>query len=360
MSTLRFDLQLQHGTFALNARCEVPARGVIGVFGHSGSGKTTLLRCLAGLAHARGHIRLGDLLWQDDHGLFCSVQQRGVGFVFQTPRLFPHLSVRANLQYGYTRTAPQRRPVQWQHAIDVLGLTGLLERRVPGLSAGEQQRIALGRALLSSPSLLLMDEPLAALDVKRKREILPFIRSVAVEFGVPVLLVSHSLQELQQVADSLLLLDHGAVVAAGAINNVLTQLPLLGYFGDTAGSALDARVAAHEAEHGLTRLNCHEQALWVPQRDVAIDQPQRVFIAARNVSIALQPVSVPFSVLNVLNAVVVEIGAHATDSAAVLVKLDVGAPLLASITRKSLAVLNLSVGQRVYAYVKAVSLEHEL
>ena len=361
MSTLTFDLQLQRGPFVLGARCELPARGVIGVFGHSGSGKTTLLRCLAGLERAGGKVQLGDVLWQDiAQGVFCTVQQRGAGFVFQTPRLFPHLSVRDNLEYGYARTPVGGRQVQWEHAIEVLDLARLLDRHVQGLSAGEQQRVAIGRALLSSPKLVLMDEPLAALDVKRKREILPFIRRVAIEFGIPVMLVSHSLQELLQVADTLLLLDHGTVVAAGEINSVLTQLPLLGYFGDTTGCVLEVRVAAHEAEHGLTRLECHGQALWVPQREVAINQPQRVFISARSVSIALQPVAVPFSVLNVLEAVVVEIGEHAADGAAVQVKLDIGTPLLASITRKSLALLNLSVGQRVYAYVKTVSLEHEL
>lgn len=360
MNTLDFNLQLQQGAFALNARCELPASGVTGVFGHSGSGKTTLLRCLAGLARAHGKIRLGDELWQDGSGLFRSVQQRGAGCVFQTPRLFQHLSVRANLQYGYTRTPPEGRQVEWSHVVEVLGLEDLLDRRVPGLSAGEQQRVAIGRALLSSPRLLLMDEPLAALDIKRKREILPFIRRAAVEFGIPVILVSHSLQELLQIADRLVLLDRGSVIAAGELNSVLTQLPLLGYFGDTAGSLLHARIAAHELEHGLTRLECHGQALWVPQRDMAIDQMQRVFVAARNVSIALQPVAVPFSMLNVLAAVVVEIGEHSSAGAAVLIKLDVGMPLLASITRKSLALLNLSVGQRVYAYVKTVSLEYEL
>lgn len=360
MSTLGFNLQLQQGAFALNARCELPASGVTGVFGHSGSGKTTLLRCLAGLARASGKIRLGDELWQDSGGSFRSVQQRGAGFVFQTPRLFQHLSVRANLQYGYRRTPPDARQVQWSHAVEVLGLEDLLDRRVPGLSAGEQQRVAIGRALLSSPRLLLMDEPLAALDTKRKREILPFIRHAAVEFGIPVMLVSHSLQELLQIADRLVLLDRGSVIAAGELNNVLTQLPLLGYFGDTAGSLLHARVAAHEFEYGLTQLECHGQPLWVPQRDMTVDQIRRVFVPARNVGIALQPVAVPFSMLNVLTAVVVEIGEHSTGDAAVLIKLDVGMPLLASITRKSLALLNLSVGQRVYAYVKAVSLEYEL
>ncbi len=360
MSTLRFDLQLQHSSFVLNARCELPARGVIGVFGHSGSGKTTLLRCLAGLEQARGQVQLGDTLWQDTDRAFRTVQQRRVGFVFQTPRLFPHLSVRANLQYGFARTPQHEQHVHWERTIKALGLTGLLDRRVPGLSAGEQQRVAIARALLSSPRLLLMDEPLAALDVKRKREILPFIRRVAVEFGIPVVFVSHSLQELLHVADALVLLDQGTVVAAGEIDSVLTQLPLLGYLGDTVGCVLEARVAAHEPEHGLTRLECHGQALWVPQRDMAIEQPQRVFVTARNVSIALQPVAVPFSVLNVLTATVVEIGAVSADGAAVYVKLDVGAPLLASITRKSLTLLNLRVGQRVYAYVKAVSLEHEL
>ena len=361
MNTLSFNLHLQRAQFTLAAHAEFPARGVIGMFGHSGSGKTTLLRCLAGLDRAPGQVQLGDRSWQDTaNGVFCTAQQRGVGVVFQTPRLFPHLSVRANLQYGYERTPPGARQVQWDHAIEALGLITLLERRVSGLSAGEQQRVALGRALLSSPSLLLMDEPLAALDVKRKREILPFIRRVSVEFRIPVVLISHSLQELLQIADSLVLLDHGTVVACGEINSVLTQLPLLGYFGDTAGCVLNVRVAAHEIEHGLTRLECHGQALWVPHCDVAIDQPQRVFVGARNVSIALAPVGVPFSVLNVLAAVVIEIGEPSVEAAAVQVKLDVGTPLLASITRKSLALLNLSVGQHVYAYVKTVSLEHEL
>lgn len=361
MSMLSFDLRLQRGSFVLDAHCEFPAHGVTGIFGHSGSGKTTLLRCLAGLEQAQGRAQLGEAVWQDSGGRFRTVQQREVGFVFQIPHLFPHLPVHENLRYGYMRTPENARQVQWEQAIEVLGLAGLLDRPVTGLSAGEQQRVAIGRSLLSSPRLLLMDEPLAALDVKRKREILPFIRSAALKFGIPVVMVSHSMQELLQVADTLLLMDQGTVIAAGEINSVLTQLPLLGYFGDTAGCVLDVRVAAHEAEHGLTRLEYHGQALWVPQRNVAIGQPQRVFIAARNVSIALQPVTVPFSVLNVLAAVVVEIGEYSSDGgAAVQVKLDAGTPLLASITRKSLAFLDLKLGQRVYAYVKTVSLEHEL
>lgn len=358
MSHITANLTAQHPGFNLSAEFSLPAHGVTGVFGRSGSGKTTLLRCIAGLQRARGRLQVGGDIWQDDgHGQFLSVQQRGVGYVFQEPRLFAHLNVAGNLGFGFSRTPVAQRQVQWDHAVEIMGLAPLLERKISGLSGGEQQRVALARALLASPKVLLMDEPAAALDEQRKREVLPFVRRAALEFNIPMLMVSHDLPELLQLANSLLVLDGGHVVAAGSCDAVLQQPALRPQFGELAGMVLDARVVEHEAQHGLSRLDCHGQSLWVPQRDTAIGQTQRIFVAARNVSLALQPVQVPFSVLNVLRGVVVAIEAAPAGASSVFVTLDVGAKLLASVTRKSLDVLNLRVGQSVIAYVKAVALE---
>lgn len=358
MTHINATLAARYPGFELNAEFSVPARGITGIFGRSGSGKTTLLRCIAGLQPARGRLQVGDDIWQDDaHRRIRSVQQRGVGYVFQAPRLFPHLDVAGNLAFGYARTPPQQRRVQWDHAIDVMGLAPLLARKISGLSGGEQQRVALARALLASPGVLLMDEPAAALDEQRKREVLPFVRRAALEFNIPMLMVSHDLRELLQLADSLLVLEQGRVVAAGSCNEVLLQPALQPQFGEFTGVVLDAQVVAHEAQHGLTRLDCHGQALWVPQRDAAIGQAQRIFVAARSVSLALEPIPVPYSVLNALRGVVIAIDHAPAGAASVFVTLDVGARLLVSVTRKSLEVLKLRIGQPVVAYVKAVTLD---
>lgn len=362
MNHLVAHFRLTRKGFNFNTELQVPAKGVIAVFGPSGSGKTTLLRCMAGLENGRnGLMQLGETVWQDDDKrIFLPVHTRDIGFVFQEPRLFPHLTVRANLNYGLKRTPVSARQVNWEQVIEVLGIADLLERRIPGLSLGEQQRVAIGRALLTSPRLLLMDEPLASLDVLRKREILPFIRHLPDEFNIPVVYVSHAMQEILQLADTLVLIDRGQTVAAGQINEVLSRLDLLGYMGDAAGSMFETKVAAHEPEFGLTRLEFNGHSLYVPLQAAQVGRQFRVHVLARNVSIALGPPDTVTSILNVLKATVMEIGEIYPGRSSVEVKLDVGTPLLASITQKSLLNLELQPGQPVYAFIKAVSLGQEL
>ena len=353
----RFDLSHPAG-FHLQAQLDVPSAGITAVFGRSGSGKTTLLRCLAGLARSpAGFMSLDGSVWQDEaKGIFAPTHRRAVGVVFQEPRLFSHLNVRANLNYGLKRTPMEERRVSWEQVIEILDSGHLLERRPHHLSLGEQQRVAIGRALLTSPRLLLMDEPLASLDTQRKHEIIPFIQRLRMALGIPVIYVSHSVQEILQLADTLVLINDGKTVAAGPVHEIFSRLDLPGYLGDAAGAVVDTQVAGHEPEFALTRLEFHGRHLYIPLQTLAVGQRLRAHILSRDISIALAPPSAPTSVLNIIEAHIVEIGPVLENRHSVEVKLDAGCPLLASITRKSLTDLTLIPGQRVYAYIKAVSL----
>lgn len=355
----RFALQLPG--FALDAGFDMPALGASAIFGPSGAGKSTLLRCIAGLERSpSGYLRLGDELLQDESaGIFIPPYERRFAVVFQEPRLFTHLSVQGNLEFAYKRVATGERTIEWQQVVELLELQPLLARSVDHLSLGEQQRVAIGRALLTSPRLLLMDEPLASLDQQRKQEILPYIQRLGIELRLPLLYVSHSLVEILPLAQSLLLMRHGAVVASGPLLEVCSDLRWAESLGALAGAVLEARVAAHEPEFALTRLDIHGQPLYVPLQQQSVGSGLRVQVLARNVSLALQPPASPTSVLNVLRARVVEIAATGADQHVVQVKLDVGAPLLASISRKSLHALALRPGQELYAMIKAVSMGRE-
>ena len=355
----RFDVRFP--AFHLNVEMDAPMSGTTAIFGPSGSGKTTLLRCLAGLERAPdGFMQFGDEVWQDETiGLFRPLYNRPIGYVFQEPRLFPHYNVRANLLYGYKRIPIEERRIAMEQVVEILGIGHLLERRIHKLSGGEQQRVAIGRALLTSPQLLLLDEPLASLDVQRKQELLPFMRRLHEELHIPVIYVSHGIAEILQLADRLLLLNEGKVVAAGAPNEILTSLQFRGKLGaHRIGAIFDARVAAHEAEYGLTRLECKGQSLFVPLQAVAVGQVMRVHILSSDVSVVIGRTGCPTSVLNILEATIVEI--REIDQSSVDVLLDIGAPLVASITRKSLITLGLKPGQRVFAHIKAVALNEEL
>lgn len=352
----RFDLPL--AGFALRAEFDIPAQGVSAIFGASGAGKSTLLRCIAGLERSpAGYLRLGDELLQDESaGIFIPPYERHFGFVFQEPRLFNHLNVQGNLAFGYNRVAAARRTVAWQQVVELLELQPLLARGVEHLSLGEQQRVAIGRALLSSPRLLLLDEPLASLDEPRKQEIIPYIHRLSSELHLPLLYVSHSLTEILPLAQTLLLLSHGQTVACGPLLEVCSDLRWADSLGALAGAVLETRVAAHEPAFGLTRLDLHGQSLYVPLQDVAVGELLRVQVLARNVALALESPASPTSVLNVLSATVVEIAEGGAEQYAVQIRLDVGAPLLASISRKSLHNLALLPGQRLYVMIKAVSM----
>ena len=355
----RFDVRFP--TFHLNVDVDIPMSGVTAIFGPSGSGKTTLLRCLAGLERApNGFMQFGSDVWQDEkRGLCLPLYNRPVGYVFQEPRLFPHYNVRANLLYGYKRIPSGGRRIGMEQVVEILGISHLLERRIHNLSGGEQQRVAIGRALLTSPKLLLLDEPLASLDIQRKQELLPFMHRLHQELHIPMLYVSHAIAEILQLADRVVLLNGGKVAGTGALNAMLTSLKLRGHFGaHRIGAILDAPIVAHETQYGLTRLEFNGQSLFVPLQAVAVGQLIRVHILSSDVSLVLGKITAPTSVLNILEATIVEI--REIDQASVDVLLDIGEPLVASITRKSLISLGLKPGQRVFAHIKAVALNEEL
>jgi molybdate transport system ATP-binding protein len=361
MSRLLARFDMRFANFHLNVDVDVPMSGITAIFGPSGSGKTTLLRCLAGLERApNGFMQFGNDVWQDEKiGLCRPLYKRPVGYVFQEPRLFPHYNVRANLLYGYKRVSSEERLITIEQVVDILGIGHLLERRIHKLSGGEQQRVAIGRALLTSPKLLLLDEPLASLDIQRKQELLPFIRCLHEELRIPVIYVSHAIAEILQLADHVLLLKEGMVVAAGALNEMFTSLKFRGHFSaHRIGAILDARIAAHEVQYGLTQLEFNGQSLFVPLQPVAVGQVMRVHILSSDVSLVVGRIDYPTSVLNILEATIVEI--REMDQTSVDVLLDIGAPLVASITRKSLISLGLKPGDRVFAHVKAVALNEEL
>ena len=355
----RFDIRFP--TFHLNVDLDVPLSGITAIFGPSGSGKTTLLRCLAGLEPApNGFMQFGDDVWQDgEKGLCLPLYKRPIGYVFQEPRLFPHYNVRANLLYGYARIPSAERRIAIEQVVDILDIGHLLERHIHKLSGGEQQRVAIGRALLTSPKLLLLDEPLASLDVQRKQELLPFILRLHQELAVPVIYVSHALTEILQLADRVALLKDGKLTGAGTLNEMLTSVRYRGSFGShRIGAVLDAQIVGHEPQYGLSQLEFSGQRLFVPLHPSAIGQPVRVHILSSDVSLVIGKSNAPTSVLNVLEATVREI--QEIDQSAVEVILDIGAPLVAGITRKSLVTLGIKPGDRVFAHIKTVALNEEI
>ncbi|MCP1511240.1 molybdenum ABC transporter ATP-binding protein [Pseudomonas rhodesiae] len=351
-------LHLRYSGFALDVDLQLPGRGVTALYGHSGSGKTTCLRCIAGLERARhGLIRINDEVWQDSRsGVFMPPHQRALGYVFQEASLFAHLSVRANLEFGLKRTPRAQRQVDMAQATELLGIGHLLERRPQHLSGGERQRIGIARALLTSPRLLLMDEPLAALDSQRKSEILPYLERLHDELEIPVLYVSHAQDEVARLADHIVLLSEGKALACGPIGDTLARLDLPLARGDDAGVVINGVVNAYDAHYQLLTLQLPGSALTVRVAHAPLDigKALRVKVQARDVSISLQAEE-PSSILNRLPVTVIEEVA-ADNSAHVLVRLDAdGTPLLARITRFSRDQLQLHPGKGLWAQIKAVA-----
>jgi len=357
MNKLDARFQLDYPGFRFDVECTMPLDGTVAIFGTSGSGKTTLLRCIAGLTCAgAGYLKFGEDVWQDEQ-TFIPIQQRRVGVVFQDARLFPHLNVKQNLEYGMKRIQQSDRRIQFNQVIDLLGLETFLERRAYDLSGGEQQRVAIGRTLLTSPKLLLMDEPLVSLDRERKKEIFPFIQRLNQELQIPVLYVSHDINEVLQLANHMVLIKEGKVVADGPIQEVFSRLDLPGLVEPSmVGSILETKIAGHESKFGLTRVEFEGRSLFIPQQALPIGASLRVQIHARDVSLVVGAPAASSSMLNSLEATVLEIVESPIDQYAMEVKLDVGCPLLAMITRKSFHQLNLQPGQTVYAHFKAVAL----
>jgi molybdate transport system ATP-binding protein len=356
--TIVAHIHLSYPGFSLAADLELPGRGVTALFGHSGSGKTTLLRCVAGLERAPGgFLSVAGEVWQDDsRGIFVPTHRRPIGYVFQEASLFPHLSVRGNLEYGLKRVADGERRVSLDYAIGLLGIGHLLARMPEKLSGGEKQRVAIARAIALSPRVLLMDEPLAALDLKRKGEILPYLERLHDELEIPVLYVTHAPEEVARLADTVVVLESGRVQGVGPFAEVLARTDLSLSQGDEGGVALDAIVGEHDEAYHLSRVVFPGGGIWV--RDATKDpvgRHVRIRILAKDVSLTLHRQE-DTSIQNILQGHVVEI-VDDIHPAQVVVKIDAqGVPLLSRITRRSSDALKLAPGVSVWAQIKAAAL----
>ena len=355
---LELTARKQLGSFAIDAVLACETDGIVALFGRSGTGKTSLINMLAGLVRPdAGRISVNGRVLFDSHaGVDLPPDQRRLGYVFQEGRLFPHLSVRGNLTYGLKRVAAAERRIGLDQVVPLLGLERLIERRPRELSGGEKQRIALGRALLANPRLLLMDEPLAALDQPRKDEVLPFIERLRDELAIPIVYVSHSMQEIVRLADTLVLISDGRVIDAGPLDSMTSRLdlrPLTGRY--EAGAVITARVESHDERFGLTNLSFSGGELTVSGLELARGTEIRLRIRARDVALAVEPPA-GTSILNMLPAVIRDIGDEAGPQIDVL--LDVGeATLWARVTARSLHNLGLTVGSQVYALIKSVAID---
>lgn len=349
---LSVDIRHSFDGFTLNAAFEAPP-GVTALFGRSGSGKTTMVNAIAGLLRPQsGRIAVdGRLLSDSDANCFLPPHRRGIGYVFQEARLFPHLTVRQNLLYG--RWFSGQGGADLPRIVEMLGIGHLLSRRPAALSGGERQRVALGRAILSNPRLLLMDEPLAALDQARKDEILPYLERLRDEIGLPILYVSHSPAEIARLATTVVMLDGGRVVTAGPASDVLSDPRMAPLFGSHEVAAIiSAQVEAH-VEDGLTRLRTSAGNILLPRVPVPPGGKLRLRIFAQDVMIALEkPVGI--SALNVLPVTIRDL---TETEGSVMLRLDGGGEImLAQITKRSALSLGLIAGNKVYAVLKAVSI----
>ncbi len=359
-------VQKQLGTLKIDAKFESQTRGIVALFGQSGSGKTSIINMIAGLLEPDcGHIEIdGRVLYSSETGTNLKIENRRIGYVFQESRLFPHMTVHKNLEYGRKRTSSDDHKVKYEQVIGVLGIVHLLNQKPTTLSGGEQQRVALGRALLANPDILLMDEPLASLDDARKSEILPFIEMIRNSFDIPIIYVSHALDEIIRLADTLVLIENGEIAAVGPVEELTSRLDLRRLTGRyDAGSVISMTIDAHDEEYGLTKLSFVGGMLRVPRISAEPGSTVRVRIKARDVSLAVQKPE-GISQINILHGTITEIGNTRSDHDATTphdidICVDIGVPLWVRITRWSLDHLDLSVGKEVYALIKSTSIDRQ-
>jgi len=354
-----FNARARLGDFELDVGFRVPQAGNTVVFGPSGAGKTSVLNLLAGaLKPSSGRIDVGSEVFVDtERGIFLPLEKRRLGWVFQDGRLFPHLTVAQNLSYGLERRGGDALRVEWQRVLDVLGIGALLARWPRDLSGGERQRVAIGRALLAQPRLLLMDEPLASLDVPRKREILGLLASIGTEFAIPIVYVTHSLAELVRLADHVVLLERGRVLAHGPANDMLgrSDTPLLATRGD-AGAIIQAPISAQNPERGTTVLELGAQQLLVPFLEGSVGRRVRVHVVANDVILATErPRGI--SVRNVLSGTVVRVTPRSDRAVNVELGLSGEHRLLATVTQEAARELALAPGLPVFALLKSVAID---
>ena len=357
---LEVDVAIERGRFAIAARIASDAP-IVALFGRSGAGKSSLVEAIAGLVRPRsGRIAVaGRTLFDSARGIDLPPEERRVGYVFQDALLFPHMAVRANLAYGERLTPARERFVDARRVVALLGLERLLERLPATLSGGERQRVAIGRALMASPRVLLMDEPLASLDAPRKAEILQYVELLRDELRLPIVYVSHAIEEVTRLADHLVVMADGHVVAQGPVAEVLGRdemVPLAGRF--ETGAVFDTRVASHDEAFGLTRLAFPGGELVVANVDALVGEPVRARIRARDVALALEPPP-RASFQNVLPAVVHAVGRDFGAIVDVTVTLPGGERLVARVTRESVVRLGIAPGLALFALVKAIAIDRK-
>ncbi len=349
-------LTLVRAGFTLDVDLQLPGRGVTAFFGPSGCGKTTCLRAIAGLERAQpARVVVNGDVWQDDaRKVWRATHERGLGYVFQEASLFDHLSVRGNIDYGLKRTPPARRAVALEQAVELLGIAHLMERKPQALSGGERQRVAIARALATAPRLLLMDEPLAALDAQRKAEVLPYLERLQRTLEIPVLYVSHAIEEVTRLAGHMVLMREGRVLAQGRTDELIVRLDLPLAHGDAAATVIEGAVQAHDADdHIATVTFSGGQLLLVSPTLRAPGERIRLRVQARDVSLALTAPS-DTSILNVLPATVVALSEDSPGQ--IMVALDAGTTrLLARVTQRSAQALALAPGHPVFAQVKGIA-----
>ncbi len=355
MSGIRINFKVERPRFFVDVDLQLPGRGVVALFGPSGSGKTTCLRAIAGLERAAGaYVSVNGAVWQDEsRGVFLATHQRPVGYVFQEAVLFDHLNIQRNVEYGMNRVPMTERRVSLEQVVELLGIGHLLTCKPATLSTGERQRVGIARALAVSPALLLMDEPLAALDHSRKNEILPYLERLHGELEIPIIYVSHVLGEVARLADHVVLLDGGRVIASGEAVDIMARLDTPLTRSDMAGALIVGTINGHDPENHLTYADFHGGNLALPYHDAPIGQPVRLRILARDVSITTEK-QIATSILNILP---VTVQALSDDNPGqVMVALDAGGVrILARVTRKSIATLQLEPGRAVYAQIKSVA-----
>lgn len=355
---LRYLLEL--GDFSLDVELKLPLRGISGVFGESGSGKTSLLRCVAGLAQpGEGRLIVAGDAWQDSRRGICrAVHERNIGYVFQEPRLFSHLDVRGNLDYGRKRRRPGSASVNVDQVVSMLGLETLMQRRPADLSGGEAQRVSIARALLRAPRFVLMDEPLASLDRARKDEVLPFLDRLHAELAVPIVYVSHSIDEICRLCDHLVVLDDGRAMADGGLIEVLSRLDVPVLNGQDAGTILETTVTDYDAADDLSRLRFSGGEFLVAGRAGASGERQRLRIHANDISLCRERPAAS----TILNIIPVEVETLAeVGRSMVLVRLKAGSDtLVARISRRSCREMGLSSGDKLLAQVKSAAIRSRL
>ena len=349
--SIKFRLNVKKSDFAMSVEGEIRSQGVTALFGPSGSGKTTFLRAIAGLEHnVVGYLQVNDEIWLDDN-INLPAHHRAIGYVFQQPGLFPHLNVHENILFGRNRRPGNS--VDLDEIIQILALEPLLNRRVTNLSGGEQQRVAIARALASNPRFLLLDEPMSSLDSLRKQEIMPFLDKLPAALSVPIILVSHSQREVGHLADDILVIEKGKVIASGKTEQVMTRSDLPLFQQEDAMSVVPGKVAQHDDKHHMTRLRTSAGEFWIKRLNIAPDQHVRLQIKARDVSISTDyPQNT--SILNVIPGIISEI--LPLNEGQVMVKVRCQEHLVLSrITRKSCELLDLKQELPVFIQVKSVA-----